>query len=112
MSKNIIADQREVVRMLVARDEMNAAVHMTTVRLSPVTEAAQRVLDFLRVENNEVSSEVIHSIDGNLPHEFIELRWLDDSPTDNPLCAVAGCQSDYMNPEDGDIFRDHEVHRS
>ena len=38
-----IEDQKEVVRMLKARDEMNAAVHCSYVRWSPVTTAAMRV---------------------------------------------------------------------
>lgn len=106
-----ITDQREVVRMLVARDEMNAAVHMTEVRLSPVTVAAQSVLEALEAleataRAGEPSSRaLIDDVDGNAPHRFVALQYADD-PEDDPICAVLDCAAD---DEDGS-WRSHPIH--
>lgn len=52
-----VEKQREIVRMLAARDEMNGAVHMTPTRWSPVTEASRDVCDFLVALYSAMSSD-------------------------------------------------------
>lgn len=105
-----IKDQKQVVRMLEARDEMNAAVHTTTVRLSPVTQAAKRVLKALIVISNgdvEISPRLIWDIDGMHPHDFIALADEDGTVGSDPICAIVGCAAD----ENDGGYRTHLIHQ-
>lgn len=107
-----IEDQKQVVRMLEARDEMNAAVHTTHRRLSPVTLAAQRVLQALIKTSHgdmKTSARLLWDIDGSQPHEFIAYENGDGTVDDDPICAVADCRADVDCEKDGG-YRDHEVH--
>jgi len=97
-----IKDQQEVVRMLEARDEMNAAVHCTGRRLSPVTMAAQRVLATLEQTARDAGmtgQPIDYDTDGTKPHKFVP--W-EDIPE---MCNVAVCKSDSAEDAKG-----HPIH--
>ena len=108
-----IKDQHQVLKMLQFRDEMNAAVHGTEVRLSPVTEAAQRVMTSLNRQargSEKTANAIMYDVNGTKKHEFVAL-WPDDAD-ENPICAVVNCVADGETDVDGgEQYRNHTIHK-
>lgn len=121
--ERLIRAQCGVVRMLEHRDEMNAAIHLSEVRYSPVTDAAKEVytalLDLQRLyysidtvpdsaEPSFVSSEKVdHVTDGEFPHKFVRFAG-------SSLCNVRNCASDkedFASPEETAQHSIHQVDR-